>query len=109
MAAYDAPFPTRASKVAARLFPGFVPVEADNPAVPDQLAAWAVLEAFEKPFLCAFSDGDPITRGGDAQFRTRVPGAMGQPHTTLRGGHFIQEDDPKGFIAQILKVAPKPF
>ena len=39
LAAYDAPFPTRASKIAARLFPGFVPVEADNPAVPDQLAA----------------------------------------------------------------------
>lgn len=109
LAAYDAPFPTRASKVAARLFPGFVPVEADNPAVPDQLAAWKVLEKFDKPFLCAFSDGDPITRGGDAQFRTRVPGAMGQPHTTLRGGHFVQEDDPKGFVAQILKVAPKPF
>lgn len=109
LAAYDAPFPTRASKVAARLFPGFVPVEADNPAVPDQLAAWEVLETFDKPFLCAFSDGDPITRGGDAMFRTRVPGAMGQPHTTLHGGHFIQEDDPKGFIAQILKVATKPF
>lgn len=109
LAAYDAPFPTRASKVAARAFPGFVPVEADNPAVPDQMAAWAVLESFDRPFLCAFSDGDPITRGGDAMFRTRVPGAMGQPHTTLHGGHFIQEDDPKGFIAQILKVAPKPL
>lgn len=109
LAAYDAPFPTRASKVAARLFPGFVPVEADNPAVPDQLAAWEVLETFDKPFLCAFSDGDPITRGGDAMFRTRVPGAIGQPHTTLHGGHFIQEDDPKGFIAQILRVATKPF
>ncbi|RJT24951.1 alpha/beta fold hydrolase [Chakrabartia godavariana] len=109
LAAYDAPFPTRASKVAARAFPGFVPVEADSPAVPDQMAAWAVLESFDRPFLCAFSDGDPITRGGDAMFRTRVPGAMGQPHTTLHGGHFIQEDDPKGFIAQILKVAPKPL
>ena len=109
MAAYDAPFPARGSKIAARLFPSFVPVEASNPAVPDQLAAWEVLEAFDKPFLCAFSDGDPITRGGDVMFRTRVPGAMGQPHTTLHGGHFIQEDDPKGFIAQILKAAPKPF
>lgn len=108
-AAYDAPFPTRASKVAARIFPGFVPVDATNPAVPDQVAAWSVLEQFDKPFLCAFADGDPITRGGDAPFRDRVPGAKGQPHTNLRGGHFIQEDDPKGFIAQILKVVPKPF
>ena len=109
LAAYDAPFPTRASKVATRIFPGFVPAESSNPAIPDQLAAWTVLETFDKPFLCAFSDGDPITRGGDAMFRERVPGAQGQPHTTLRGGHFIQEDDPKGFIAQILKVAPKPL
>lgn len=109
LAAYDAPFPTRASKIAARLFPGFVPVEANNPAVPEQMAAWEVLEKFDKPFLCAFSDGDPITRGGDAQFRERVAGAKGQSHTTLHGGHFIQEDDPKGFIAQILKVVPKPF
>lgn len=109
LAAYDAPFPTRASKVATRIFPGFVPVESSNQAIPDQLAAWKVLEAFDKPFLCAFSDGDPITRGGDAMFRERVPGAAGQPHTTLHGGHFIQEDDASGFIAQILKVAPKPY
>jgi haloalkane dehalogenase len=39
----------------------------------------------------------PITRGGDAQWRQRVPGTRGQPHTTLRGGHFIQEDDPLNF------------
>ena len=63
--AYDAPFPTRASKVAARVYPSFVPL-GDNVAVPDQKRAWKALEAFDKPFLCCFSDGDPITRGGDA-------------------------------------------
>ncbi len=67
IAAYDAPFPTRASKVAARAFPSFVPL-GDNVAVPDQRRAWAALEAFDKPFMCCFSDGDPITRGGDALF-----------------------------------------
>ncbi|MDZ4278556.1 MAG: haloalkane dehalogenase, partial [Dehalococcoidia bacterium] len=51
------------------------------------------LEAFDKPFLCCFSDGDPITRGGDRVFQARVPGARGQPHTTIAGaGHFLQED-----------------
>lgn len=104
VAAYDAPFPTRASKVAARVFPSLVPL-GENVAVPDQRAAWAVLERWDKPFLCAFSDGDPITRGGDAQFRARVPGAAGMTHATLHGGHFIQEDDPGGFVAQILRVA----
>ena len=97
----------RAAKAGARIFPSLVPVEDDNPAVPDQLAAWQVFEAWEKPFLCAFSDGDPITRGGDAVFHARVPGTKGQPHRTLKGGHFIQEDDPKGFVAALLAVAPK--
>lgn len=104
IAAYDAPFPTRAHKVAARVFPSFVPF-ANNVAVPDQLRAWERLDRWEKPFLCCFSDGDPITRGGDALFVGRVPGTHGQPHTTLKGGHFIQEDDPQGFVAAILSIA----
>lgn len=104
IAAYDAPFPTRASKVAARVFPSFVPL-GDNVAVPDQKRAWAALEVFDKPFLCCFTDGDPITRGGDALFTTRVPGARGMAHRTLRGGHFVQENDPEGFVAAIRDVA----
>ncbi len=104
IAAYDAPFPTRASKVAARIYPSFVPL-GDNVAVPDQKRAWAALERFDKPFLCCFSDGDPITRGGDALFLGRVPGTAGMPHRTLKGGHFIQEDDPAGFVSAIEAVA----
>ena len=88
VAAYNAPFPDSSYKAGARIFPSFVPL-GPNVAVPDQKKAWAVLEAFDKPFLCAFSDGDPITRGGDALFIGRVPGTAGQPHTTLKGGHFI--------------------
>lgn len=103
-AAYDAPFPDRRYKAAARIFPSFVPVDDDNPAIPDQKSAWAVLDQWHKPFLCCFSDGDPITRGGDRLFVGRVPGTDGQHHTTLKGGHFIQEDDPEGFVAQILKI-----
>lgn len=104
VAAYDAPYPTRASKAAARVFPALVPL-GPNEAVPDQLAAWEVLETFEKPFTCCFSDGDPITKGGDATFKDRIPGAKHTLHRTLKGGHFIQEDDPEGFIAAILDTA----
>lgn len=104
VAAYDAPFPTRASKVAARVYPGMVPF-AGNPAVPDQLRAWSVFEKWTKPFLCCFSDGDPITRGGDAMWLERVPGTKGLDHRTLHGGHFIQEDDPLGFATAIVEVA----
>jgi len=101
--AYDAPFPDSSYKAGARIFPSFVPI-GDNVAVPDQLEAWKVLDAWEKPFLCCFSDGDPVTRGGQRLFVGRVPGTAKQPHTTLHGGHFIQEDDPAGFVSSILKV-----
>jgi haloalkane dehalogenase len=104
IAAYNAPFPSTASKAAARAYPPLVPF-AGNVAVPDQHKAWAVLDRWEKPFLCCFSDGDPITRGGDALFVGRVPGTTGQKHRTLSGGHFVQEDDPQGFVAAILDVA----
>lgn len=104
IAAYNAPFPTRASKAGARVFPELVPLGA-NVAVPDQKTAWQALERFDKPFTCAFSDGDPITRGGDAPFLERVPGAKLGKHRTLKGGHFIQEDDPQGFVAAIFETA----
>lgn len=106
IAAYDAPFPDARYKAGARIFPSFVPFEG-NPAVPDQKRAWQVLDEFHKPFLCAFSDGDPITRTGETRFIGRVPGTAGQAHRTLKGGHFIQEDDPQGFVAAILEVAAK--
>ena len=52
-----------------------------------------MLESFTKPVLTAFSDSDPITKGGYRVFQERVPGAKGQPHTTIEGGgHFLQED-----------------
>ena len=93
VAAYDASFPEAKYKAGARAFPPLVPTSPDDPAVPDNLRAWEVLDGWRKPFLTAFSDGDPITRGLDRPFRARVPGAARQPHATLRGaGHFLQED-----------------
>jgi len=103
VAAYDAPFPRNTYKAGARIFPSLVPVEPDNVAVPDQRRAWQAFSKWDKPFTCCFSDADPITRGGDAPFLRGVPGTKGQPHTTLRGGHFIQEDDPEGFVRVILQ------
>jgi haloalkane dehalogenase len=103
IAAYDAPFPDSRYKAGARIFPSFVPFE-NNVAVPDQKRAWQVFDQWDKPFLCCFSDGDPVTRGGEARFIGRVPGTEGQPHRTLKGGHFIQENDPQGFVDCILKV-----
>ena len=93
VAAYNAPFPDEPFKEGARIFPSLVPITLDDPASEANREAWKVLMKFEKPFLTAFSDGDPITRGGDRIFLEKVPGTKGQPHTTIKGGgHFLQED-----------------
>ncbi len=106
IAAYDAPFPNRKYKAGARVFPSLVPFE-QNSAIPDQKRAWQVLERWEKPFLCCFGDAELTFRGGEHCFIGRVPGTAGQPHRTLKGAHFIQEDDPQGFVRAILQVAKK--
>lgn len=93
VAAYDAPFPDDRYTAGARRFPALVPTSPDDPAAAANRAAWEVLTRWEKPFLTAFSDSDPITGGGDRVFQKLVPGAQGMPHTTLAGGgHFLQED-----------------
>lgn len=92
-AGYAAPFPSEEYMAGARQFPSLVPIIHDNPAIPANRAAWKVLERFDKPFLTAFSDSDPVTRGGEKRFIERVPGAQGQPHTIIKGaGHFLQDD-----------------
>lgn len=93
LAGYDAPFPDDSYTAGARIMPTLVPTSPDDPASADNVAAWEVLGAFDKPFLLCFSDNDPITRGGDAPFLAKVPGAHGRPHVTIEGaGHFLQED-----------------
>ena len=93
VAAYDAPFPGERYKAGARQFPLLVPTSPDDPAAAANRWAWALLARWEKPFLTAFSDGDPITRGAERPMQERIPGARGQPHTIIRGaGHFLQED-----------------
>jgi haloalkane dehalogenase len=92
-AAYNSPFPDDTYKAGARIFPSLVPISADDPAAPANRRAWELLSNFDKPFLTAFSDGDPITGGGERIFQKQVPGAKDQPHTTIKGGgHFLQED-----------------
>ncbi|MFQ5408843.1 MAG: haloalkane dehalogenase [Anaerolineales bacterium] len=93
IAAYEAPFPEEAFKAGARIFPALVPITPDDPASAANRQAWEVLRRWNKPFLTAFSDGDPITARGDLFFRRVVPGAKGQPHVTIQdAGHFLQED-----------------
>lgn len=99
IAAYDAPFPDERYKEGARQFPKLVPVTPEHGSVEQNKSAWTALERFDKPLITAFSDKDAVTRGGEAAFQARVPGARGQPHVTLHGGHFIQEDAPDDIVA----------
>lgn len=104
VAAYDAPFPDEGFKEGARQFPLLVPTSEDDPAVPANRRAWATLEQFDRPFLCAFSDQDPVTAGADRHLIRRIPGAQGQAHVTLAGGgHFLQEDVPDALAEAILR------
>ncbi|TMB37186.1 MAG: alpha/beta fold hydrolase, partial [Deltaproteobacteria bacterium] len=91
--AYDAPFPDESFQAGARQFPLLVPTRPDDPASAPNRAAWMALRRWRKPFLTAFSDSDPITRGGDELLRALIPGCAGQPHTTIAdASHFLQED-----------------
>jgi haloalkane dehalogenase len=111
-AAYDAPFPDESYKAGARAFPMLVPSRPDDPAHDANVAAWVGLAAFDRPFLCAFSDSDPITKGADRNLKERIAGAQGQPHTTIvGGGHFLQEDrgeELAGVVADFVAANPNP-
>jgi haloalkane dehalogenase len=73
--------------------PDLVPATPDNPASAANRAAWRQLATWDKPFLCAFSDRDPITGPMAPVLERTVPGAAGRQHPVLKGaGHFLQED-----------------
>jgi haloalkane dehalogenase len=100
--AYDAPFPDERYKAGARQFPLLVPTRPDDPASAPNRAAWEVLKRWSKPVLTAFSDGDPITRGGDLLLQKLIPGAHGRVHPTIVGaGHFLQEDQGEALAAAV--------
>lgn len=108
-AAYNAPFPDDSYLAGARIFPSLVPITPDDPSAEANRKAWEILSAFDKPFLTAFSDSDPITRGGFRIFQEKIPGAQGCPHTTIKGGgHFLQEDCGEK-LAQVVLDFMKKF
>lgn len=101
-AAYEAPYPDESYKAGARQFPALVPVKPEMASVSENIAAWKVLEQFDKPFLTSFGDSDPITKGADERLQARIPGCKGQAHTIIeKAGHFLQEDQPEAIVGVI--------
>jgi haloalkane dehalogenase len=93
MNGYRAPFPDEVYMAGAREFPLLVPTTADDPAVPANRSAWAVLEQWTKPVLTLWAPGDPVLGSNQDEFLRRIPGTNGQPHQQFEpSGHFIQDD-----------------
>lgn len=104
-AAFNAPYPDETYLAGARRFPSLIPLFHDEPEVEENRAAWEVLKQFDKPFMCAFSDDDPVTAGGDKAFQDSVPGCQGVEHRTITGaGHFLQHEQPGQCVQAILDI-----
>lgn len=98
-AAYSAPYPSQDYMAGARVFPRLVPSDMRRNA-----QAWKQLVQFQKPFLCAFSDKDPIMSSMTGIFPALIPGCAGQAHTTIKnGGHFLQEDQGEALADVLVK------
>ncbi len=103
IAAYRAPFPSNDYKEGARQFPILVPTSPDDPASEENRRVWSILMDWKKPALMCFSDNDPITNGADRPFLKLVPGTRNQPHITLKGSHFIQEEDGETWARAVVE------
>ena len=105
LAAYNAPFPDDDHKQGVRQFPNLVPGTPRTPSAEPNKEAWKILREWEKPFLCAFSDKDPIFSGVENSFYKLIPGCKDMPHVTIENaGHFLQEDQPKACVEAILSI-----
>jgi haloalkane dehalogenase len=93
LAAYDAPFPDQSFTAGLRQLTGLIPLTRNDPGAVLGRATMQALQGWERPFLTAFTDGDPATRGWETVFQERVPGAAGRAHATIAGaGHFVPEE-----------------
>jgi haloalkane dehalogenase len=108
-AAYDAPYPDPSDTAGLRQMTSLLPLTRNDPGAVVGRATMAALREWRKPFLTAYSDGDPATRGWETVFQDTVPGAAGQDHVTIRGaGHFLQETHGADLASVIADFVDRP-
>lgn len=101
---YNAPFPNDSYKAGVRIMPSLVPISRDDPESKANKRAIKMYGNWTKPFLTAFSDSDPITRGAEALWINHVPGAKDLEHLTIKNaGHFLQEDKGPEIAEELIK------
>jgi haloalkane dehalogenase len=89
--AYDAPFPSEASKAGARAFPAILPLDPGDPGAAAGERVLAALREDRRPALMLWGERDlPLPPSAGEAFAS----ALGRPAPTLveGAGHFLQED-----------------
>ena len=91
IAAYEAPFPTAASKAGARAFPLLVPTTPDAPGAAAGARVLDALRSDVRPRLMLWAAEDPVLplRTGE-RFAAALGGEL--DHVIPAAGHFLQED-----------------
>jgi haloalkane dehalogenase len=105
---YEAPYPNATYKAGAQIFPYLIPSELRK----NEKAYRDVFEKWDKPFLIANSDNDPVTSNNPrlVDMLKRVPTAE---EIVIKGpGHFIQEEAGPEYaqlIIDFINGNPKGF
>ena len=109
IAAYEAPFPTPASKAGAQTFPLLVPMSAEDAGAAEMRAVQEALGRWDKPALVAFSDSDPVFPYPIAgeQFTALIPTA-GEQVCIEGAAHFLQEDRGPQIVEAMLAAFGRP-
>ena len=103
VAGYAAPYPNFRYLTGNRQFTQMLPTRYDNPMLVDNFRARQKLAAFDKPFLCLFSDKDIVAPTGHKSVRPFIKSAAKREPVILKNGsHFLVEDLHDEYAAALL-------
>jgi haloalkane dehalogenase len=109
IAAYDAPFPSVASKAGARAFPLMLPLTPDAPGAQEGQGVLDALRSDARPKLFLWADSDPVLPLETGRRFAAALGGAEIDHVIAGASHFLQEDaGPRigSLIASWLRSGP---